>query len=109
MLLIIEKRIRGGIFLSIHRHAKANNKYVMIYYDNNNKSSNLKYNWAVSQKLPVNNFQWIEDISQFNEEFIKSFNEESDEEYFLEVDVQYTEKLHTFYNNLSFLPKKMKN
>ena len=41
------------------------------------------------QKLPVNNFEWIEDTSQFNEDFIKIYNEESDEGYFLEVDVQY--------------------
>ena len=41
------------------------------------------------QKLPVDNFQWIEDTSQFNEDFIKIYNEESDEGYFLEVDVQY--------------------
>ena len=39
------------------------------------------------QKLPVNNFEWIKDISQFNEDFIKNYNEESSEGYFLEVDV----------------------
>ena len=33
----------------------------------------------MSQKLPVNNFEWIEDTSQFNEDFIKSYNEESEE------------------------------
>ena len=27
------------------------------------------YGWAMSQKLPVNNFEWIEDTSQFNEDF----------------------------------------
>ena len=27
------------------------------------------YCWAMSQKLPVNNFEWIEDTSQFNEDF----------------------------------------
>ena len=26
---------------------------------------------AMSQKLPVNNFEWIEDTSQVNEDFIK--------------------------------------
>ena len=41
------------------------------------------------QKVLVNNFQWIEDTSQFNEDFMKSCNEESDQRYFLEVDVQY--------------------
>ena len=42
----------------------------------------------MSQKLPVNKFEWIEDTSPFNEDFIKNWNEESDEGYFLEVDVQ---------------------
>ena len=37
------------------------------------------------------------------EDFIKNYNEESDEEYFLEVDVQHLEKLHKLYNNLPFL------
>ena len=42
----------------------------------------------VLQKLTVNNFEWIEDTSQFNEDFIKNYNEEKDEGYFIEVDVQ---------------------
>ena len=53
---------------------------------------NNLYGLAISQKLPINNFEWIEDTSQFNEDFIKKYNEESDEGYFLEVDVQYPEK-----------------
>ena len=44
------------------------------------------------QKLLVNNFEWIEDTSQFNENFIKDYNEENDKWYLLEVDVQYPEK-----------------
>ena len=47
-------------------------------YDKNKEPSYLKY-WDLnnlygqtkSQKLPVNNFEWIEDISQFNEDFIE--------------------------------------
>ena len=30
------------------------------------------------QKLPVNNFDWIKNTSQFNEGFIENYNEESD-------------------------------
>ena len=41
----------------------------------------------MSEKLPVNSFEWIEDISQFNEDFIKSYNEENHEGNFLGVDV----------------------
>ena len=60
----------------------------------------------MSQKLPVNNFEWIEDFFQLNEDFIKNFNEESDKGYFLKV--QYTEKLHDLNNNLPFLLERMK-
>ena len=50
-----------------------------------NKDVNNLYGWAMSQKLPVNNFKWIKDTSQFNEDFIKNYNEESDEGYFLKL------------------------
>ena len=36
----------------------------------------------MSQKLPVNKFEWIEDTSPFSESFMKCYNEESDEECF---------------------------
>ena len=47
----------------------------------------------MSQKLPVNNLEWIKDTSQFNEHFIKDYNKHNDEGYFLKIDVQYLEKL----------------
>ena len=59
------------------------------------------------QKLQVNNFEWIEDTFQFNEDFIKIYNEKSDKGYFLEVDVEYTEKLHELHNDLPFLTETM--
>ena len=114
MLLMVKKGIRGGICHSIYQYAKANNKY-MKDYDKNKESSYIKYwdvtslyGWAMSQKLPVNNFEWIKDTSQFNEDFMKNYNEESDEGYFLEVDVQYLEKLQELHNDLPFLPEIMK-
>ena len=64
MLLIIEKRIWGEICHAIHHYTKANNKYTKTF--NQNKESlyfmyldadNL-YGWAMSQKLPVCNFNW---------------------------------------------------
>ena len=60
------------------------------------------------QKRPLNKFEWIEDTSQFNEDFTKNYNEESNEGYFLEVDVQYPGKLHELHNDLPFLPERMK-
>ena len=56
MLLMVEEGIRGGICHSIHRYAKANNKY-MKNYDKNKESLNIQYLdannlyvWAMSQK-----------------------------------------------------------
>ena len=113
ILLMVEKGIRGGHF--IYRYTKANNKY-MKDYDKNKESSYLQYldvnnlyGWAMLQKLPVNNFEWIKDTSQFNEDFIKNYNEESDEGYFLEVDVQYLKNLNELYNDLPFFARKNEN
>ena len=96
---VINGRKRYKSSHSIYRYAKANNKY-MKEFDKNKESSYLQYwdannlyGWAMSQKPPVNNFEWIKDTSQFNEDFIKNYNEESDQRYFFEFDAQYPEKL----------------
>ena len=114
ILLMVKKGIRGGICRSIYRYSKANNKY-MIDYDKNKKSSYIQYwilnnlyGWAMSQKLPVDNIEWIKDTSQFNEDFIKNYNKVSNEGYFLEIDAQYFAKLHDLHNDLPFLPERMK-
>ena len=58
---------------------------------------NNLYVWAMSQKLPVNNFDWIKNTFQFNKDFIKNYNDESDQGYSLEVCyVQYVEKYMNF-------------
>ena len=62
----------------------------------------------MSQKLPVNDFKLVEDISDFNEDFIKSYNHGSDEGYFLEVDVQCRENFHNIRYDLPFFPERMK-
>ena len=55
-------------------------------YDKNEEPSYLKfwdvnnlYGWAILQKLPENNSEWIKDTFQFNEDFIKNYNKENDE------------------------------
>ena len=62
----------------------------------------------MSQKLPVNDFKWIEDTSKINGEFIKNYDENNDNGYILEVDVKYPRKLHDIYSDLPFLSKRMK-
>ena len=41
-------------------------------------------------------------------DFIKNCNEDSDEGYFLEINVQYPEKLRDLHNDLPFLPERIK-
>ena len=95
MLMMIEKGIRGGMCHAIYRHVKANNKY-MKNYDKNTESlyleyldTNNLYGWVIPQKLPVDDFKWIkeDDLSKFDEKFIKYYNENNDKGYILEVDV----------------------
>ena len=111
---MVEEGIRGGICHSIQRYVKANNKY-MKNYDESKESSYIQhldannlYGWAMSQKVPVNDFKWIEDTSKINEEFVKNYDENNDKGYILEVDVKYPRKLHDIHSNLPFLPKRMK-
>ena len=65
MVLMIEKGIRGGICQATQRYAKANNEYIKNYNKDIESSfieyldANNIYGWAMSQKLPVNDFQWI--------------------------------------------------
>ena len=78
---MVKKGIRGGMCQAIHRYAKANNEY-MKNYDKNIELSHLiyleannLYGWAMSQKLHVNNFIWVTNLSKFNESFIKNYDE----------------------------------
>ena len=72
MSLMIEAGVRGRMCQVIHKHAKANNKY-MKNYDKSIESSYLMYldannlyGWVMSQKLPVNGFGFENDLSRFN-------------------------------------------
>ena len=126
MLLMVEKGIRGGICHSIHRYAKANNKY-MKNYNNNEESSYIQYldannlyGWVMSKNLPVNGFKWLDNDKTagpsslersakhvINEEFIKNYSENDKKGYILEVDVKYPKKLHELRSDLPFLPERM--
>ena len=76
-----------------------------MYLDANNLCG-----WAMSQKLPVSGFELVEELSQFNEEFITNYDENSNEGYFLKVDVEYPKKLFNVHSDLLFLQeRKLKN
>ena len=87
----------------------------MKNYDKNKESSYIQYldannlyGWAMSQKLPVNGFKLIKDVTKINEIFIKNYGEYRNKRYILEVDVEYPKNLHDLRSDLPFLPERMK-
>ena len=84
-------------------------------YDENKESSYIQYldannlyGAAMSEKLPMNGFKWVNDISGINEKFVKSYNKNSSKGYILEVDVDYPSKLHKLHSDMPCLPERMK-
>ena len=73
-----------------------------MYLDANNL-----YEWAMSQKLPVNGFKLVEKLSKFNEKFIKALMNKYIG-YFLEVAVEYPKELFNLHKDLLFLPEREK-
>ena len=70
---MVEKGIRGGICHSVYTSAKASSKH-MKDSDKNKEPSYLQYwdvnnlyDWALSQKVPVNNFQKFHKVIKFNQ------------------------------------------
>ena len=60
------------------------------------------------KKLPVDGFKQIDDLSTFNEDFIKNCNENSDYGSILEVDIEYLKSLWGLHKDLPFLPNREK-
>ena len=110
MYLFIEKGLRGGISYIVKRYAKANNKYMndydpekpstfITYLDKNNL-----YGWSMSEYLPYGEFEWLENVDEFD---VNSINEKSEIGYFLEVDLEYPDELHELHNDYPLAPEKL--
>ena len=65
----------------------------MKKYDKNKEPSSTRkyldvnnlYGLAVSQKLPINVFKWVEETFQFNGDYIENYNEDSNAGCFLKL------------------------
>ena len=107
------KGIRGEICHAISRYTRANNKY-RKGYDINTESSYLKY-WdtnnlygsAMSKNLSVNGFRWVEEISQFKEDFIKAIMKIVMKDIFRNW-CTYREELNDLHDDLPFFPERNK-
>ncbi|XP_043269138.1 uncharacterized protein [Venturia canescens] len=111
MVLFVERGIRGGLSQCSGRYARANNKYMpsydpsepstfLMYYDVNNL-----YGWAMSQALPYDQFEFIENVENFD---VESIPLNGTHGYLLEVDLEYPEDLHDIHSDLPFCPSHEK-
>ena len=108
---MFERGIRGGITQSVHRWAKANNRYMGPKFNLNEKvdylqylDANNLYGWAMSQPLPTGGFKWV----QVKFEEISKLANLKNKGHLLEVDVKYPKELHDFHNDLPFMCEKLK-
>ena len=112
IVLMFEKGIRGVISQAIQRYESANNKYMpnynlnaqstyLMYVDTNNL-----YGYAMSKKLPINNFKWCDYLEMFTSDFMKNYDSESGTGYVLEADIDYPKELHEPIRDLPFLAIK---
>ncbi|XP_072048929.1 uncharacterized protein [Amphiura filiformis] len=103
--LVFENGKRGGVSTISTRYAKANNKYMgedyypskptkyIVYIDANNL-----YGWAMSQPLPVGNFEWMSSKELDNWRKIPCT---------LEVDLEYPKELHDLHNDFPLAPERL--
>ena len=113
MLLMVEKGIRGGISIISNRYGEANNKYMkgfnknipskyLMYLDANNL-----YGSAMSEKLPIHSFKWLtngEIENLYNNQVLQVWEKNP---CILEVDLEYSEKLHDSHNDYPFCPERV--
>ena len=63
--------------------------------------------WSISQKLTKVSFKLVANTSQFSKDFKENYNKDSNEGYFFEIHLQYSEKLLDLHNDLLFLLERM--
>ena len=77
---------------------KKQSKFIS-YLDMNNL-----YGWAISEYLPYEGLKWLKNIDKFN---VVSINEKSPIGDLLEVDLEYSDKLHELRNDYPLAPEKI--
>ena len=65
---------------------------------------NNLYGWTMSEYLPYEGFKWLKNVDGFD---VMSINEKSPTGYFLEVDIEYSDKLYKLHNDYALTPEKL--
>ena len=113
MYLMVESGMRGGVSMITKKFAQANNPYVddydpakpinyLIYLDANNL-----YGWAMSQKLPEKEFDWMTE-QQLQNFDVTQISDDAETGYILEVDLEYPAEIHDLHSDLPVAPEQRK-
>ncbi|KAL9884631.1 uncharacterized protein ACN427_011393 [Glossina fuscipes fuscipes] len=95
----LKTNIRGGLTQCTQKLSESNNKFNENYDES--KSENYLYGWAMSQKLPYANFQFLSE-SEVKDFDIYSIDIEGTSGYILEVDLNYPSDIHDQHDCLPF-------
>ena len=76
-----------------------NHQHLILIWIKNNL-----YGWSMSEYLPYGEFEWLENVDEFD---VNSINEKSEIGYFLEVDLEYSDELHKLHNDYPLAPEKL--
>ena len=64
---------------------------------------NKLYGWTMSEYLPYEELKWLKNVDEFD---VMSVSEKSLIWYFLEVDLEYSDKLHELHDDYPLAPDK---
>lgn len=112
MFYMVDKGIRGGVAMIVHRYARANNPDMGVDYDPAQELSyivyvdaNNLYGWAMSQNLPIDQFSWLSE-KEWQDINWTQLDQELEYGYIIECDLDYPTILHNQHKDYPLAPEK---
>ena len=112
MHYMVDEGIRGGVAMITTRFARANNPLVPGF-DQTKPTSWIKgldannlYGWAMSQYLPLSDFEWLEPAEILKIDWLAQ-KDEQEFGYILCADLVYPQVLHDKHNDYPMAPERM--
>ena len=98
--MFFEQGMRVGVSYINKRYSETSKNKHILCLDVNNL-----YGCAMRQYLPISTFKWVKNIDKI-EQNLMNIKNNSSTKYVLEVDLEYSKKLHDIYNGYPLAPEK---